>query len=257
MTSSRVVGPLVAGALIVTVGYGWCFTIDAVSYLAVIGGLYMMRRDELRQPPVTPKAKGQVREGLRYVHGDPDLWIPLVMMTVIGALTFNFNVVMPLFVEHTFHGSDAMFTAMYAVLSVGSVTGALVAAHRRSIEVHHIVVAALAFGLSMLVFASAPQLATAYPIALVVGFTSITFMTTSTAIVQVRSDPAMRGRVLALQAIVFIGTTPIGGPILGAVSDQLGARAGLVVGGLAAIGAAAWGYLATRPVRDRRPAQAA
>jgi MFS family permease len=255
MTASRVIGPLVAGALIVTVGYGWCFTVDAISYLAVIAGFFLMRKDELRQPPAAPKQKGQVREGLRYVHGNAELWVPLVMMTIVGTLTFNFNVVMPLFVEHTFHGSDGMFTAMYAVLSLGSVAGALAAAHRRTIDVHTIVMAALTFGVSMLVFASAPQLASAFPIALAVGFTSVTFITTSTAIVQVRADPAMRGRVLALQAIVFIGTTPIGGPLLGAISDRFGARAGFMVGGVAALAAAAWGYLVTRPVQEGQAAR--
>jgi MFS family permease len=254
MTSSRVVGPAVAGLLVVTVGFGWCFTIDAVSYLAVIASLLLMRTRELRQPPVTPRAKGQVREGLRYVRNTPDLWVPLVMMAVIGTLTFNFAVVLPLFVEHTFHGSDGSFTALYSVLSIGSVAGALATAHRRTIDVQTVGFAALTFGAAVLIFASSPQLLTAFPIALLVGFTSVTFMATSTAIVQVRADPAMRGRVLALQAIVFIGTTPIGGPILGLVSDQLGARAGFVVGGLAAVGAGAWGYLAGRPF-GRQPAQ--
>jgi MFS family permease len=256
MTCSRVIGPAVAGILVVTVGFGWCFTIDAISYLAVIAGLAMMRTSELRQPPATPRAKGQVREGLRYVHNTPDLWVPLVMMAVIGTLTFNFNVILPLFVEHTFRGSDGSFTVLYSVLSIGSVAGALATAHRRTIDVQTVGFTALTFGAAVLIFASSPQLLTAFPIALLVGFTSVSFMATSTAIVQVRADPAMRGRVLALQAIVFIGTTPIGGPILGLISDQLGARAGFVVGGLAAVGAGVWGYLAGRPLDQRRPAQA-
>jgi predicted MFS family arabinose efflux permease len=232
--------------LVITVGYGWCFTVDAISYLAVIAGLLMMRRSELCQPPLTPKAKGQVREGVRYVRETPDLWIPLVMTAVIGTLTFNFSVLMPLFAERTFHGSDAAYTTLFSVLSLGSVTAALVAAHRRSIDVHHVVMTALGFGVAMLIFASSPNLISAYPVALLVGFASVSYMTAATAIVQVRSDPAMRGRVLALQAMVIIGSTPIGGPLLGAISDTVGPRAGLVVGGLAALGAAAWGYHAGR-----------
>ena len=102
MTSSRVIGPAVAGVLVVTAGFGWCFTIDAISYLAVIAGLWLMRTGELRQPPVVAKAKGQLRAGLRYVRSVPDLRIPLIMMAVVGTLTFNFAVVIPLFVEHTF-----------------------------------------------------------------------------------------------------------------------------------------------------------
>jgi MFS family permease len=248
MTSARIVGPAIAGLLVVTTGYAWCFTIDGFSYLAVIASLAMMRRRDLRQPPVVIRAKGQLREGLRYVRGAPDLWIPLVMTAVVGTLTFNFGVVIPLFVERTLRGSDGSYTLVYSVLSVGSLAGALAVARRTSIEVRQIVVASLAFGLAMLIFAAAPNLAGSFPLALLVGITSVAFLTASTAIVQVRSTPAMRGRVLALQAIVLIGSTPIGGPLLGAVCDVLGARAGLVLGGLAALAAAGWGLFASRRV---------
>jgi MFS family permease len=129
---------------------------------------------------------------------------------------------------------------------VGSVVGALGAANGRTIEIRHIVMASAAFGVAMMIFASAPNLGAAFPIALIVGLSSVAFMTASTAIVQVRSSSAMRGRVLALQAIVFIGSTPIGGPLLGLVCDRYGARAGLVLGGVAALGAAGWGLLADR-----------
>jgi predicted MFS family arabinose efflux permease len=246
MTSSRVVGPALAGLLVITTGYGWCFTIDAISYLAVIAGLWMMRTSELRQPPVVAKAKGQIREGMRYVRNTPDLLVPLIMMAIVGTLTFNFPVVIPLFAERTLHGTDATYTLLYSVLSVGSVIGALGAANGRTIEIRHIVMASAAFGVSMVIFAAAPTLGVAFPIALVVGLASVAFMTASTAIMQVRSSAAMRGRVLALQAIVFVGSTPIGGPLLGVVCDRYGARAGLVLGGVAALAAAGWGLLADR-----------
>jgi MFS family permease len=246
MTSSRVVGPALAGLLVVTTGYGWCFTIDAISYLAVIAGLWMMRTSELHQPPVVAKAKGQIREGLRYVRHTPDLLVPLIMMAVVGTLTFNFPVVIPLFAERTLHGTDGTYTLLYSVLSVGSVVGALGAANGRTIEIRHIVMASAAFGVTMVIFAAAPTLGAAFPIALIVGLASVAFMTASTAIVQVRASSAMRGRVLALQAIVFLGSTPIGGPILGIVCDRYGARAGLVLGGVAALAAAGWGLFADR-----------
>jgi MFS family permease len=245
MTSARVFGPALAGLLVVTTGFGWCFTLDAISYIAVLVALWMMRPSELRPPPITQRAKGQVRAGLHYVRHQSDLWVPMVMMTIVGTLTFNFSVVIPLFVEKTLHGSDATYTLLYAVLSVGSVIGALGAARAQRIEVRHIVLSAFAFGVSMLLFAASPTLLTSFPVALVVGLASVAFLTTSTAIVQVRSAPEMRGRVLALQAMVFIGSTPIGGPIIGAVCDAFGARAGLVLGGVAAIGAAAYGRAAT------------
>ena len=244
MTSSRIFGPALAGVLVVTAGFGWAFATDAVSYLAVIAGLWMMRSAELRQPVRMARGRGQIREGLRYVRGVDELWVPLVMVTIVGTLTFNFSVVLPLFVERTLRGNDTSYTVLYSVLSVGSFLGALIAAHRSSVAVRHVVLASFAFGIVMLLFAAMPTLASAFPVALLVGLTSIGFMTAATAIVQVRADPVMRGRVLALQAMVMIGSTPIGGPILGALCDSFGARSGLVLGGVAALAAAAYGRVA-------------
>jgi MFS family permease len=246
MTSSRVIGPAVAGLLVISVGYAWCFFFDGVSYLAVIAGLLAMHRGELRQPVAIERAKGQLRAAASYIRTMPDLWIPLVMMTIIGTLTFNFSVVLPLFVKRTFDGSDASFTLLYSVLSIGSVMGALTAARMRIITTRHVVYASLAFGVTMLVLAAAPTLLSAFPIAVFVGLTSVLFITAATAIVQVRADPKMRGRVLALQGIVLIGSTPIGGPLLGFICDQWGARAGIALGAVAALGAGTWGLAALR-----------
>jgi MFS family permease len=251
MTSSRIVGPALAGLLITTVGYGWCFLADGVSYIAVLAALFMMRPSELRLPPLAQRGRGMVREGLRYVASVPDLWVPLVVMAIIGTLTFNFQVVIPLFVKRTFHGTDATFTLLYSVISVGSLTGALATARRRSVSVMQIVIAAAFFGVADVAFALSPNLRASFPLAFLVGVTSIAFMTASTTIVQVRSNPDMRGRVLALQAMVFLGTTPIGGPITGFLSDRYGARTGLWVGGAAALAAAGWGYFMTRRLRTR------
>ena len=244
MTSARVFGPALAGLVVVTLGYAWCFAIDGLSYLAVLGGLWLIDPTQLRSSPKTARARGQVREGLRYVRSVPELWVPLAVMAVIGTLTFNFSVVMPLFVTRTFDGSDGTFTLLFSVLSVGSLVGALASARRSTITVRHVNVAAAGFGLTMAVLALAPSLAVAFPVAVLVGGTSVAFLTASTAIVQVRADPSMRGRVLALQAIVFLGSTPIGGPIVGAVSEAWGARAGIMLGAVAALGAAAWGHSA-------------
>ena len=209
----------------------------------------MMRTSELRTPPAADRARGQVREGFRYVRRTPDLWIPLVMLAVIGTFTFNFSVVLPLMIERSLGGTDATYTAVYSVLSVGSLLGALAAAQRRHVQIRTMAVAAAVFGAAMLLFATTPGIGVAFPLALLVGFSSVWFMTASTAMMQLRSDRVMRGRVLALQAIVLIGSTPVGGPLLGYVSDLYGARAGLVLGGVAALGAAAWGIMAARRVR--------
>ncbi|HEX9467005.1 MAG TPA: MFS transporter [Acidimicrobiia bacterium] len=246
MTGSRVIGPAVAGALVVTAGFGWCFFADGVSYLAVIASLLLMRRAELRQPSAVKRGKRQLRAALQYTRNAPDLWIPLVMMTMVGTLTFNFAVVLPLFVEHTLHGSDDSFTLLYSVLSVGSVIGALAAAHMRVINTRHVVYASFAFGATMFGLAASPTLGAAFPVAVFVGLTSVAFITASTAIVQVRADPKMRGRVLALQGMMLIGTTPIGGPLLGFICDQWGARAGIALGAATAVGAGFWGLAAHR-----------
>jgi MFS family permease len=256
MTSSRVIGPALAGVLVVTAGFGWCFLIDGISYLAVIASLFMMRRSELRQPPVVARARGQLRAAVRYIRAVPDLWIPLTMMTIVGTLTFNFAVVIPLFVEHTLHGSNGSFTLLYSVLSIGSVVGALAAAHLKVIDTRHVVWASIGFGAAMFVLAGAPTLPSAFPIALFVGLTSVAFITTSTAIVQVKADPAMRGRVLALQGMVLIGSTPIGGPLLGWICDVYGARAGILLGAAAAVAAGVWGYVMHRRIVESRAVEA-
>ena len=258
MTSSRIIGPALAGLLVSTVGFGWAFLVDGLSYIAVLAALGMMRTAELRPAPVTPRAKGQVRDGFRYVRSVPDLWVPMVMMAVIGVFAFNFAVVFPLFVTQDLGGSDTAFTILFSIVSVGSLAGALAMARRRSIDVHIVAVTALVFGVPMLVMAVVPNLAVACAVGLFIGFGSIAFLTSSTAIVQTRADPMMRGRVLALQGMVFLGSTPIGGPILGWICEAYGARWGIVVGGAACLVAGAWGLVMVRRCeRDQLdPAQA-
>jgi MFS family permease len=206
----------------------------------------MMRVSELRRAPVQPRGRGQVMAGLRYVRATNELWIPLVMMAIIGAFAFNFAVTLPLFAKTSLDGSDTTFTIIYSVVSIGSLVGALYTARRQHTTLRHVEIGAAAFGLSMLAMAVAPDLGVAVVVSLALGVASILFMTAGTALAQMRAAPEMRGRVLALQAIVFLGTTPIGGPILGVVCEEFGARAGLVLGGVACLVAAAWGGMAAR-----------
>ena len=260
VNASRIFGPALAGLLVVTLGYGWAFTIDALTYLAVLVALWMMHADELRRAPVTLRGKGQVREGLRYVRSVPELWIPFVMLGVVGTLSYNFTVVFPLFVEHGLGGSDASYTLVYAVFSAGALVGAIVVADRRTVGVDSIVRGAAAFGVSSLLLAAAPSVAATFPIVAIVGFSSIAFMTATTAIVQIRADPRMHGRVLALQTVLLVGTTPIGGPIMGAIADATNARVPLVIGGAAALAAALFGLLVGRrvlPAHEPRPPEIA
>jgi MFS family permease len=256
MTSSRIIGPALAGLLIVVSGFGWCFLLDGLSYTAVLAALWMMRTDELRPSVPTPRGKGQVREGFRYVRGVPELWVPLVMMAVIGTLSYNFQTVFPLFAIRDLHGSDTTFTLLFSVVSVGALMGALAVARRRSISVRTVSRSAVAYGIAMALMAFAPNATVAFVLAPALGMASIAFLTASTAIVQTESAPQMRGRVLALQAMLFLGSTPIGGPIVGWVSQTLGARFGIALGAAAALLSGAWGLAAGRsmPVFAAHPA---
>ena len=249
MTGSRVLGPALAGLLVTTVGFGWCFLLDAVSYVPVIIAYWRMNPAELRQAPVTPKGRGQVREGLRYARSVPELWVPLLMMTVIGTLAFNFQTVLPLFVTRDLHGSDVTFTWLLSIVSFGSLAAALAAARRTTIDVATVSRNAIIFGLGMALLTFAPNQAAAYVTGFLVGFGSLMFMTAATAITQLAASPSMRGRVLALQAIVFLGSTPIGGPILGAISETFGARYGIAVGAVATLAAGGFGLFTVRRSR--------
>ncbi|CAN5859263.1 N/A [soil metagenome] len=200
MTGSRVIGPALAGALVLTVGYGWTFILDGLSYTAVLAGLALMRPAELNRSAPAAKAKGQVREGLRYIRANRELYVPLVMMVLIGTLAFNFSVTMPLLVAGPLDGDTTTFTWSFSVLSLGSLAGALLTARRTKVTSTHLVVAATGFGAAMLALAAAPNLLTAFPIAVGLGLAAIAFMTSSTAIVQVLAGPAYRGRVLAIQS---------------------------------------------------------
>jgi MFS family permease len=243
---ARIAGPALAGLLIVSVGYGWCFTLDAVSYLTVLVAIGMMRTAELRPVQTTPRARGQVRAGLRYIRHVPELWITFSMLLLIGTISYNFTVVFPLFIEQGLHGGDAAYTFVYSMFSVGGLVGALAVARRVTVTVRTIVVAATGLGLSMLGLAAVPDVALAAVVAVAIGGASVSYITATTAIAQIRTEQQMIGRVLAIQTVLLIGTTPVGGPILGAIADAVGARAPVVIGGVAALVAAGFGLIAMR-----------
>ena len=252
MTGSRVIGPALAGLLVATVGFGWTFAADGLSYIAVIAGLIMIRPSELRAAPIVAKAKGQVREGLRYARSQVVLWVPLVMMALVGTFAFNYSVTFPVFVTRTMGGSDTTFTILFSWLSLGSLVGALAVARKSSTSVRFVAMSSVAFGVSMIAIALSPNELVAFAVAPLVGASSIAFMTSSTAIVQTESEPSMRGRVLALQSIVFLGSTPIGGPIVGWVTEHMGARVGLGLGALACLAAGIWGAAVARSEKTGR-----
>jgi predicted MFS family arabinose efflux permease len=216
----------------------------------VLIGLWKIDPTQLRVVPLTIKAKGQVRAGLRYARSKVDIWIPLTVLAIVGVLAYNFQVVLPLLVTQTYHGSEGTFTVLYSVFSIGSLTGALSAARRTNVSINTVVGTCFAFGVTMLLYAAAPSLAWSFLGIFVVGWASTYFMTAASTIVQTRSDPSMQGRIGALQSIVLMGSTPIGGPVLGWVCDRYGARVGVLIGALAGLGAAAWGAVASRRHAD-------
>ncbi len=246
VATSRIFGPALAGALVVTVGYGWAFTLDGISYLTVLVAIAMMRRSELRPAPHTPRAKHQVRDGLRYVRRVPELRISFVMLAIVGVFSYNFSVTFPLLVTRSLHGSDTTYTFVYSAFSVGSLAGALVVAHRREVRFRSIVGGSAALGLALGALTVVPSPLVAFPVAVALGVASIAYMTSTTAIVQVIAAHNMHGRVLALQTVLMIGTTPLGGPMLGWIADSLGARVPVAIGAAGALGAAAYGWLAGR-----------
>ncbi|MGH7204479.1 MAG: MFS transporter [Candidatus Levyibacteriota bacterium] len=243
---SRIFGPALAGLLVVTVGFGWCFTIDAVSYIAVLLGLLMMRPSELHRHLHRLPTKGGVGEGIRYIRSTPLLWISFVMLALIGTLSYNFNVTLPLFVTDTLHSTDVVFTILYSVFSLGAVVCALIVAHRSLVGMRHIIIGATVLGFAMVLLACVATVSSAMPVAFFLGMASILYMTSTTALAQVEAKHEMHGRVLALQTVLVGGTTLIGGPLSGWLADTFGGRAPLLVGGMVCIFTAAFGYWATK-----------
>ncbi len=241
---SRIAGPAIAGALVVAVGFGWTFAIDAVSYGTVLVALAMMRPAELRRVARTPRGAGQVRAGLRYILRVKEIRVAYLMLLIIGTLSYNFTLIFPLFVEQGLHGSDADYTVVYALFGAGALLGALAIARRSSVTLRTVATGALGLGLAMLVLAAAPSVPWAMGLAVMVGAASVAYMTPTTSIAQIRTEQHMIGRVLAIQTVLFAGTRLFGGPVLGAVSDAVGARGPVVLGGVAALAAAALGFMA-------------
>jgi MFS family permease len=237
--AARAVGPAVAGVLIVTVGVGSCFLLNAASFAAVVFALATMDPARLHPAPPATHARGQLVEGLRYVWRTPGLLVPLLMMALVGALAYEFQVVLPVVAQRTFSGDADAYGFLTAAFGVGAVAGGLVVAGRSSRGVRAVAIAAAAFGVTLLGAAAAPS----FPLELLalvgVGAASVAFMSRGNATLQLAADPSMRGRVMALWAVAFLGTTPVGGPIVGYVAEHAGPRWGLALGGLSALVAVA------------------
>ncbi len=258
VNAARALGPAVAGLVIATVGTGWCFAVNAASFGAVVLALTAIRQDELAPAPRAAPGRGQLRAGFRYVARTPLLRDSLIMMAVVGCLTYEFQTSLPLVAGDTFRGTAVTYGFFTAFMGAGAVVGGLVAAGRRHHGPMRLVTTSLAFGAVVLLAALAPTAPVECAALVLVGAGSVTFLSLANATLQLQAEPTMRGRVMSLWSVAFMGTTPIGGPIVGFVAGTLGARYGLGLGAVAALAAGAFGMVAfgrraSRPEPDSVP----
>jgi MFS family permease len=243
--SARIVGPAAAGLAIAAVGTGWVFAANAVSYVAVLAGLAAMRPAELHPADRVAKGRGQLREGLQYVRSRPELLVPVLLVAVVGTVGLNFQLTLALVSKEVFDRSAASYGLLSAMLALGSLLGALASARRSGPpRQRRLFLAALAFGVLELAVGLAPTFEVMAVLLVPTGIAVLTFTTTANATVQLASAPHVRGRVMALYVLVFLGGTPVGAPVVGALAEALGPRAALVLCGavtsLAVLLAAAW-----------------
>jgi MFS family permease len=246
---ARVLGPTIAAVVVDTVGIGWCFVVNAISFLAVIASLLSLNLGKLHPTTPIPRARGELRDGLRYAAGVPDIMRPLLMMAVIGTFAFEFEVSFPLFAHDTFHGGADAYGWLLGAFGLGAVTGGIYALGKARTGVVRLGRIAVGYAATMTLLAIAPALWTAVGAAVPVGVATILFLTTGNSTVQLSSDPHYRGRVMALWSVALVGSTPIGAPIIGAVAQALNPRAAIGLGALACAGAA----IISRIGRSRTP----
>jgi MFS family permease len=243
---ARVIGPAVAGVLIATVGEGPCFLVNAASFVAVVVSLTTLDRSAIQPSPPSGREPGQLREGLRYVRRTPELGVPLAMMALAGALAYEFQVTLPVMAKQGLHVGATGYGFMTAAMGVGAVVGGLFVATKGRTGLPTLVLAASAFGVVLAFACAAPSLPVELFALALAGGASISFMSTGNSTLQLGAAPSMRGRVMALWFVAFQGSTPIGGPIVGWVMAQAGARAGLGLGAVTCMLTALLGLLALR-----------
>jgi MFS family permease len=235
VTAARIIGPAIAAALISTVGIASCFLINGISYAAVVWSLLRMDRGALLAMDRVDRVKGQVLEGLRYVWGDVTLRSTLLLMAVVGTMAFNFRVMLPLLATGAFHGGAGLYGTLSVVMGVGTLAGALISANRARPTGKLLAGSALAFGILIVAAGAAPSVVTEIAVLIPLGAISIIFMATCNTTLQLGSADAMRGRVMALYSVVFLGTTPIGSSLMGWIAQVSGPRMSFYVAGISTV----------------------
>jgi MFS family permease len=237
--AARIVGPALAGVTIAAFGVAPCFAVNAATFAAMIFALWGMDPRRLHSAPPAARGRGAIRAGVRYVARTPELAVPLALMALVGTLGFNFQVVLPLLAKFSFGGGAGAYAVLVSAMGVGSIAGALVNGSRGRTGPRLIAGAALAFGLGGLLAAAMPALALEVPALVALGAASVTFAAAINSSLQLAVSDEMRGRVMALYSVVFLGSTPLGGPLSGWLAETYDPRVALVLSGVAGL-AAAW-----------------
>jgi MFS family permease len=239
---ARLSGPAIAGLLIAAVGPGWAFALNAVSFIAVITGLLMMRPAELQHSPRAPRAAGQLREGLQYVRSRPNLLWTIVLVFFIGCFGFNFAIILTAYVGDIFRGGASLYGWLNSTMAVGSLVGALIAARRVTGSMRMLFGMAALFGGMLILIGLVPWLPLFLPLLALTGLAGVSFNTLGNSSVQLATDPLLRGRVMSLYFLVLMGSTPIGSLMVGWITEHWGAPAALIISGsvcvLASLGCA-------------------
>jgi MFS family permease len=255
VSAARMVGPAAGGAIIAILGVGACFLINAASFLGPLCALLAMDVSRLNRPEArAARADHAVRAGLSYVRRRQDLLVPLLMMAIVGTLAFEFQVTIPLMAHSEFHLGATGFGLLYAAMGVGAVASGLTLAGKVPGRVRTLTIAAAAFAVALAATAAAPGPVSAAVCLAFAGAASVVYSSSTNATLQIRVDPTMRGRVVALYVMAFIGSTAIGAPLVGVIGEIVGPRASLATGAAGCVAAVA---LALVYGRDRRGAQAA
>lgn len=254
---ARMVGPAVAGLVISSVDTGWAFVLNGISFVAVLVSLSCMRTHELRKSPRATRTLGGLAAGFRYVWVRPDLRATVIMLFLIGTFGLNFPIFISTMAVSVFHANASRYGALSSMMAVGTVTGALASAHVSRPRFASMLTASAVFGIGCACAAMAPSYATFGAALVVIGIASLTFLTTTNSLMQLSTEPAMRGRVMAIRLAVALGGTPLGAPIVGWVADHWGPRWAIMVGAASGLAAALVAARALAAERHRSRTHAA
>jgi MFS family permease len=249
---ARIFGAALGGGIASALGLALCFDLNAVSFGAVVVSLALMSANRMLSGEHDPRERGQIRAGLAYVRTEPELLVPLLMVAIVGAMAWEFPISLPLVAHSVFHGGAGTYGAMTAVMGAGAVVGGLVAASRKRVRRRGLSIAAAGWGIAITAAALAPSMALEYVALVFVGYGSISFNSLAKTALQLSATPGMRGRVMSLWGVAWMGSTPIGGPLVGWVGEQFGARWSLLIGGIPTIAVGILTYPVLAQIDRRR-----